>query len=185
MDGAVLTAFAAGFALGFLVAAQIGPISLLCVRSVLRRRLLTGLSVGAGAALIDITYAALGVVGATQLLRVTQVRLALGLAGTVALLVIGARTLWSAFRIRNGLEASQETISPARALRTALIAGIGCGSFAWFAALSAVVAIAARRVGMRGLRLADAASGLGIMGLAACWAGAPSTRLSPAGAGFP
>jgi threonine/homoserine/homoserine lactone efflux protein len=122
MDAAVLTAFGTGFGLGFLVAAQVGPISLLCVRSVLRRRLLTGLSIGAGAAVIDVTYAALGVVGATQLLRVTQVRLALGLAGAAVLLAIGARTLWSAFRVRSGLETGEETISPARALRTALIA---------------------------------------------------------------
>lgn len=75
MDAAVFTAFATGFGLGFLVAAQVGPISLICVRSVLRRRLLTGLSIGAGAAVIDVTYAALRVVGATQLLRITQVRL--------------------------------------------------------------------------------------------------------------
>jgi len=95
MDAAVFTAFATGLGLGFLVAAQVGPISLLCMRSVLRRRLLTGLSIGAGAAVIDVTYAALGVVGATQLLRITQVRLALGLAGTAVLLAIGARTLWS------------------------------------------------------------------------------------------
>jgi threonine/homoserine/homoserine lactone efflux protein len=111
MDAAVFTAIATGFGLGFLVAAQVGPISLLCVRSVLRRRLLTGLSIGAGAAVIDVTYAALGVVGATQLLRITQVRLALGLAGTAVLLAIGARTLWSAFRVRSGLEAGEETIS--------------------------------------------------------------------------
>jgi hypothetical protein len=40
----IVTAFATGFGLGFLVAAQIGPISLLCVRSVLPGRLRTGLS---------------------------------------------------------------------------------------------------------------------------------------------
>jgi hypothetical protein len=34
----VPAAFAAGFGLGFIVAAQIGPISLLCIRSVLRDR---------------------------------------------------------------------------------------------------------------------------------------------------
>jgi threonine/homoserine/homoserine lactone efflux protein len=199
MHAPIVTAFTTGFGLGFLVAAQVGPISLLCVRSVLRRKMLTGLSIGAGAAIIDVGYAALGVAGATQLLRIPQVRLALGLAGTVVLLVIGARTLWSAFRIRSGLEAVEETISPARALRTAIIAtasnpltivwwagvfaatstasvvhttpaavtllaGIGCGSFAWFAILSGAVAVARRRVGQRGIRAVDAASGLGIMG---------------------
>ena len=198
MHSAILTAFVTGFGLGFLVAAQVGPIWLLCVRAVLRGRLLTGLGIGAGAAIIDLTYAALGVAGVTQLLRITQVRLALGLAGAAVLLAIGGRTLWSAFWIRAGLETSEETISPARALRTALIAtasnpltivswaavfaaastariahttptaavllaAIGCGSFAWFAALSGAVAIVRRRVGPRGLHIADALSGLGIM----------------------
>jgi threonine/homoserine/homoserine lactone efflux protein len=199
MHAALLTAFATGFGLGFLVAAQVGPIWLLCVRSVLRGRLLTGLAIGAGAAVIDLTYAALGVAGVTQLLRITQVRLALGLAGAAVLLAIGARTLWEAFRIRSGLETSEETISPGGAFRVALIAtasnpltivswaavfaaastariahttptvvallaAVGCGSFAWFAALSGAVAIVRRRVGQRGLRIADALSGLGIMG---------------------
>jgi threonine/homoserine/homoserine lactone efflux protein len=199
MHAAVFTAFATGFGLGFLVAAQVGPIWLLCVRSVVGGRLLTGLGIGAGAAIIDIVYAALGVAGVTQLLLITQLRLALGLAGAAVLLAIGGRTLWSAFRIRSGLETGQETISPARALRTALIAtvsnpltivswaavfaaastariahttptavallvGVGCGSFAWFAALSAAVAIVRRRVSPRGLRIVDALSGMGIMG---------------------
>jgi hypothetical protein len=60
MRAAIVTAFATGFGLGFFVAAQVGPIWLLCVRSVLRGRLLTGLGIGLGAALIDVTYAALG-----------------------------------------------------------------------------------------------------------------------------
>ena len=111
-----------GFGLGFLVAAQVGPIWLLCVRSVLRGRLLSGLGIGLGAALIDVAYAALGVAGVTQLLRIPQIRLGLGLAGAAMLLAIGARTLWSAVRIRSGLETPGEIISPGRAFRTALVA---------------------------------------------------------------
>lgn len=199
MPAALPTAFVTGFGLGFAVAAQVGPIWLLCVRSVLRGPLLTGLAIGAGAAIIDLTYAALGVAGVTQLLRIASVRLALGLAGAAVLLVIGGRTVWSAFRIRAGLETDEEMISPARALRTALIAtasnpltivswaavfaaastariasttpsvavllaAVGIGSFAWFATLSGAVALVRRRVGPRGLRLADTLSGLGIMG---------------------
>jgi len=188
-----------GFGLGFLVAAQVGPIWLLCVRSVLRGRLLSGLGIGLGAALIDVAYAALGVAGVTQLLRIPQIRLGLGLAGAGLLLAIGARTLWSAVRIRSGLETPGEIISPGRAFRTALVAtasnpltivawgaifaavstariahttpaaaallaAIGFGSFAWFATLSGAVAVVRRRVGERGLHIADALSGLGIMG---------------------
>ena len=115
------------------------------------------------------------------------------------LLAIGARTLWSAVRIRSGLETPGEIISPGRAFRTALVAtasnpltivawgaifaavstariahttpaaaallaAIGFGSFAWFATLSGAVAVVRRRVGERGLHIADALSGLGIMG---------------------
>ena len=188
-----------GFGLGFLVAAQVGPIWLLCVRSVLRGRLLSGLGIGLGAALIDVAYAALGVAGVTQLLRIPQIRLGLGLAGAGLLLAIGGRTLWSAVRIRSGLETPAEIISPGRAFRTAmvatasnpltivawgaifaaastarivhttpaaatLLAAIGFGSLAWFAALSGAAALVRRRVGERGLCMADALSGLGIMG---------------------
>ena len=199
MRTVIVTAFATGFGLGFLVAAQIGPISLLCVRSVLRGRLRTGLGISLGVAIVDSAYAALGVAGVTQLLRLPQLRLALGLAGAAILLTIGARTLWSAFRIRSGLETAEETVSAARAVRTAivatasnpltilswaaifaaastarvphttpaavtLVAAIGCGSFTWYAVLSAAAAIARRRVGPRALRIADALSGLGVMG---------------------
>ena len=103
----MLTAFATGLGLAFLVAAQVGPIWLLCVRSVLRGRLLSGLGIGLGAALIDVAYAALGVAGVTQLLRIPQIRLGLGLAGAAMLLAIGARTLWSAVRIRLGRPAKR------------------------------------------------------------------------------
>jgi putative LysE/RhtB family amino acid efflux pump len=122
MHTPIFAALATGFGLGFFVAAQVGPVSLLCIRSVLRGRLATGLSIGLGAAIIDISYAALGVAGVTQLLRLVQLRLALGLAGAVVLIVIGGRTLWSAMRVRAGLELDEETISPGRALRTALAA---------------------------------------------------------------
>jgi threonine/homoserine/homoserine lactone efflux protein len=89
----IVTAVTTGFWLGFLVAAQIGPISLLCVRSVLRGRLRIGLGISLGVAIVDCGYAALGVAGVTQLLRLPQLRLALGLAGAAVLLAIGARTL--------------------------------------------------------------------------------------------
>jgi hypothetical protein len=41
MAAVLFTAFVTGFGLGFFVAAQVGPISLLCVRSVLSGHVLT------------------------------------------------------------------------------------------------------------------------------------------------
>jgi threonine/homoserine/homoserine lactone efflux protein len=45
-----------------------------------------------------------------------------------------------------------------------LVAAIGCGSFTWYALLSVAAAVARRRVGPRALRIADALSGLGVIG---------------------
>jgi len=113
-------ALAAGFGLGFLTAAQIGPIWLLCLRSTLRSGFRVGIAIGAGAAVIDLAYAALGVAGASRLLEVGALRIALGLAGATVLALLGLRTLWSAFRVRLGGEAPDEVDSPRRAFLTSL-----------------------------------------------------------------
>jgi threonine/homoserine/homoserine lactone efflux protein len=112
----------AGFALGFVVAAQVGPVWLLCARTSLRHGLRAGLAVGLGAALVDLMYACLGVAGAAGLLRLTGLRVGLGLLGAAVLVFLGARTLWSAFRIRAGGEAPEEVATPGAALRTSLAA---------------------------------------------------------------
>ncbi|MBJ7596730.1 LysE family transporter [Candidatus Nephthysia bennettiae] len=111
-----------GLALGFLVAAQVGPIWLLCARTALRQGLLGGLAVGLGAALVDTAYASLGVAGMARLLELPTLRTALGLAGAAVLLVIGARTLWSAWRPRPAEGSDARAASPLRAFRVSLIA---------------------------------------------------------------
>ena len=93
MARTALDAATTGLTLGFLVAAQVGPIWLLCVRSVVRGRLLTGLGVGLGAAIIDTAAASLGMAGVAQALQIVQLRLVVGLAGSAVLLAIGGRTL--------------------------------------------------------------------------------------------
>ena len=113
-------AFATGFLLGLVVAAQVGPISLLCIRSVLRGRFAVGVAIGAGAAVIDALYAALGAAGASALLQIDPVRLALGIAGACVLAAIGLRTIYSAFRVRLGGESTEEVASPRRAFLTSL-----------------------------------------------------------------
>ena len=113
---------ALGFGLGFVVAAAIGPISLLCIRTVLRGAVGTGVAIGAGAAVVDATYALLGALGAGRLLEIDALRLALGLAGTGVLIALGARTLWSAFRVRLGGESVEEVGTPGRAFLTSLAA---------------------------------------------------------------
>jgi threonine/homoserine/homoserine lactone efflux protein len=111
-----------GFGLGLFVGAQPGPVSLLCVRSVLRGAFATGVAIGAGAALIDLLYASLGLAGAASLLEVDALRIVLGVAGALVLGAIGARTLWAAFRVRLGGESEDEVATPKRAFATALAA---------------------------------------------------------------
>ncbi|HEV7495697.1 LysE family translocator [Baekduia sp.] len=113
---------ALGFGLGFVVAAAIGPISLLCIRTVLRGALGTGIAIGAGAAVIDATYALLGAIGAGRLLEIDALALTLGLVGAAVLALLGLRTLWSAFRVRLGGESDDEVATPARAFLTSLAA---------------------------------------------------------------
>ena len=193
-----MTALAVGFGLGFAVAAQVGPVTLLTVRSVIRGGLWIGLAMGAGVAVVDALYAAAGAAGAGAALEVEPLRLTLGVLGALVLVAIGARTLWSAFRLRLGGETDEEIATPGRALRTALAAtasnpltivswaavfaaastakiassdsasalmvgGVLAGSFVWMALLAAALTLVRRRIGDRGLRLLDAASGTGIL----------------------
>jgi len=115
-----MSALPVGFGMGLLVAAQIGPMSLFLIRSVLRGSLRTGLAIGAGIAAIDTLYAAAGAAGAAPVLTVHSVRVVFGLAGAVVLAVLGVRTLHGAFRVRLGGEADEEVASPRRAFVTAL-----------------------------------------------------------------
>ena len=117
-----MTSLALGCGLGFFVGAQPGPVSLLCIRSVLRGALARGIAIGAGAALIDLLYAGLGLAGAASLLEADALRVAFGLIGALVLGAIGVRTLWGAFRVRLGGESEEEVASPRRAFVTAVAA---------------------------------------------------------------
>jgi putative LysE/RhtB family amino acid efflux pump len=118
----MLTAFLLGLGLGAFVAAQVGPVSLLLIRSSLRHGAQVGLGIGMGAALVDALYASLGVAGVAPLLQVSWLQLVLGLVGGVVLVLIGARTLWNAWRVRMGGESDEEVASVRRAFLTAVAA---------------------------------------------------------------
>lgn len=189
-------ALASGFGLGFLVAAEVGPIWLLCVRTSVRFGFRPGAAVGAGAATVDTLYAALGIAGASALLEIDALRIALGLTGAIVLAVIAARTLWSAFRVRDGGESVDEVATPGRAYATAVVAtasnpltiaswaaifsaasvaglsavplliGVAAGSSTWFAILAGLSAAAGRRATPRALRAVDIVAGIGLAAFA-------------------
>lgn len=114
--------FVVGFGLGCFVAAQLGPLSLFLIRSTLRGSLRTGLAIGAGIAAIDTLYASVGAAGAAPALSVGALRMVLGLLGAVVLVGLGARTLWTAFRVRTGAETAGEVATARRAFVTSLAA---------------------------------------------------------------
>jgi threonine/homoserine/homoserine lactone efflux protein len=93
----------AGLGLGFVLAAQVGPVTLLIVRSVLRggRAVAVGLAMAAAVALVDVLYAAVG------------------LASAAILVGIGTHTLWRGLPARIGAEADDEVRPPGRAFATA------------------------------------------------------------------
>jgi putative LysE/RhtB family amino acid efflux pump len=111
-----------GFGLGFLVAMQLGPMSLFLIRSTLRGGWAVGLAIGAGIALVDALYAAAGAAGAASLLAIDPLRTTLSLLGAAVLLFLGVRTLRDAFRVRLGLETEFEVASPRRAFATSAAA---------------------------------------------------------------
>jgi hypothetical protein len=100
-----------GYGLGLFLAAQVGPVTLLIVRSVLRggRALVVGLAMAAAVAAIDLIYAVVGLAGVGRLLNGGSVRLWLGLVSAAVLVAIGARTLWIGWRARVGLEFARPT----------------------------------------------------------------------------
>jgi len=115
-----VTALLLGYGLGFMVALQVGPISLLAIRSTLRAGVAVGLAIAVAVAIVDTLYAVAGAAGAAGLLAIDPLRVAFGCVGAAVLLLRGARTLWSAFRVRSGGEAIEEVASARRAFATAL-----------------------------------------------------------------
>jgi putative LysE/RhtB family amino acid efflux pump len=113
-----------GYGLGLFLAAQVGPVTLLIVRSILRggRALAVGLAMAAAVAAVDLTYAIVGLAGVGRLLDEGSAPLWLGLVSAAILIVIGARTLWAGVRARLGLETAADVVAPGRAFLTAVAA---------------------------------------------------------------
>jgi putative LysE/RhtB family amino acid efflux pump len=180
---------ALGFGLGFVVALQIGPLSLWLVRSTLKSGLAVGLAIGVGIAVVDAGYAAAGAAGAAPLLTIGPLETVLGLIGATVMGVLGARTLATAFRAHETAE-THDAATVRRAFVTSLaatasnpltiaswaavfaaagaagahspvllVAGVGLGSLAWVSLLATGTAGAGRAVGPRVIRAADVFAG--------------------------
>jgi putative LysE/RhtB family amino acid efflux pump len=179
---------ALGFGLGFVVAVQIGPMSLWLVRSTLSHGLAVGLAIGAGIAVVDAGYAAAGAAGAAPLLTIGPLETVLGLAGAAVMAYLGVRVLRAAFAAHEAKR--HEARDPKRAFLTSLAAtasnpltiaswaavfaaagaagghspvilvvGVGLGSLAWVSVLATGTAGAGRAIGPRVIRVADLFAG--------------------------
>jgi putative LysE/RhtB family amino acid efflux pump len=156
----MLAALLIGFGLGASVAAQLGPMALLTIRSTLRNGIAVGLAIGAGIAVIDTLYAAAGAAGAAGILTFEPIRLAAGIVGAAVLVYLGARTLWSAFRIRLGGETGDELATPRRAFIVAL--GATASNPLTIASWAAVFAAASTAGAAEGAAIFALVAGVGI-----------------------
>jgi putative LysE/RhtB family amino acid efflux pump len=152
-----------GFGLGFLVALQLGPMSLFLVRSTLRTGWAIGLSIGAGIALVDALYAAAGAAGAASLLAIDALRTTFAVLGAAVLLLLGARTLRDAVRARAATARAGEAGSPRRAFATSVAAT--ASNPATIASWAAIFAAASGAGASGGPVLLVAGVGLGSL----CW----------------
>lgn len=83
-----------GLVIGFVLAAPVGPIGMLCIVRTLRFGRIAGLATGLGAATADATYAALVAFGlATLTATLVSVQTPLAIGGGIVLAAIGIRTI--------------------------------------------------------------------------------------------
>ena len=190
-----MRSFGIGFGLGFLVALQLGPMSLFLIRTTLRSGVRAGLGVAAGIALTDLLYATAGAAGAAPLVAVDAVRTTLRLVGAAVLAWLGLRSIRAGWRPTTETD-REAAVSPYRAFRTAvgataanpttilswvavftalpddtrpvpLVLGVGLGSLTWFALLTGGVAAVRHALSRRAIQVADLLAGLGLVAFAA------------------
>jgi threonine/homoserine/homoserine lactone efflux protein len=169
--------FARGLAIGFAIAAAIGPIGLLCIRRTLTDGPRVGLASGLGAATADTLYASVAAFGLTILADLlVGLRRGLGVVGGGFLVILAIRsirtrpraaadrpsgTLLSAYVTTVALTVANPTtiLSFAAAFvglglaghdtptAAALVLGVGTGSTAWWVILTATVSAFRERMG--------------------------------------
>jgi putative LysE/RhtB family amino acid efflux pump len=128
---------AVGFGLGFVVAMQLGPMSLFLIRSTLRSGWAVGFAIAASIAFVDAAYAAAGASGAAPLLAIGPLRTALSLLGAAVLVWLGVRMLR---RSRGDEEVRDAATTPRRAFMAG-VAGTAANPAtiaSWAAAFAAV-----------------------------------------------
>jgi threonine/homoserine/homoserine lactone efflux protein len=133
---------ASGFGAGFLIAAQVGPIWLLCFRNGIRFGFPAAFGIGLGAAAIDTFYCVLGALGAAVLLSAHSTQRVISIVGALVISWIGIKTI---INHRKAIDVSTDDAVPqkapsfASALRLSLLATASnpLTIISWVALLSA------------------------------------------------
>lgn len=90
----LVTLFVKGFVIGFIIAAPVGPINIMCVRRTIVHGRLAGLVTGSGAALGDTILGAIAIFGLAFLEQfLLHERFWLALGGAAFLAIMGVRSL--------------------------------------------------------------------------------------------
>lgn len=93
-----------GLALGFSIAAPVGPVGILCIRRTLARVFKSGVVSGLGAASADAVYGTVAAAGLTLVADfLVRQKLWLGLLGGGLLLILGVKTLLSRATAEGGM----------------------------------------------------------------------------------
>lgn len=88
--------FLKGLVVGFLIAAPVGPVNVMCVRRTIMHGRLVGLVSGLGAAAADTIFGAIAAFGLSFVYELLMTeRFWLGIAGGALLMVMGVRTLFA------------------------------------------------------------------------------------------
>lgn len=91
-----VSVFLKGLIAGFLIAAPVGPVNVLCIRRTIVHGRLVGVLSGLGAAAADTIFGAIAAFGLSFVHElVMREKFWFGLIGAIVLVVIGVRTLWA------------------------------------------------------------------------------------------
>ena len=94
-----------GAGIGFAVAAPVGPIGMLCIRTTLERGRIAGFAAGMGAAVADAIYGAIGALGVTAISGYIEAqRVWLELGGGIFVILFGIHLGFKKPVIQNGNE---------------------------------------------------------------------------------
>ncbi len=85
------SALASGVGFGFLIAAQVGPIWILTLRTGIRSGFLASFGIGCGAAVIDTIYCILGALGAAAILATPSSQRFVSITGSIVIGYLGVR----------------------------------------------------------------------------------------------